>query len=183
MNFLPILAISADLVKYGLIHIPLRGLASDLASYSDKVLLQRHRTERRVEEEQSLVPIDPIKWECRESGRIRAARTERRLELPQEIADINVIGQRGRQSHDTNQRLTRLDLSAANQGDFQFRRRLRSSTRRAPTHQSKGSGDNGLDDRSSILIQQMHFIDDEQFHFLIVSRSLSVPDYASKWPS
>lgn len=60
-NELPRLpVVYAHLVEYGLIHITLGSLASDLSSYTDKVLFQRYRTERGIEEEQTLISVDSV---------------------------------------------------------------------------------------------------------------------------
>lgn len=61
--------------------------------------------------------------------------------IPQEVCDVNVVGERGTQSDDADHGLRGLYLPEC-------------------------SRDDGFDDGATFVVEQMHLVDDEQFHFL-----------------
>ena len=67
-------------------------------------------------------------------------RTEQ--DLPKEVGDVDVVWQRGGETDNADEALRRLDLS-------------------------QGASDDAFDDGSSVLVQKMHLVDDEELDFLL----------------
>lgn len=130
-----------DLVERGVVEVGARLRAARFALDTDKVLLERDGSERRVEEEEAGVAVDAE--DDRRSALVPAVRIAALMSSPEEVCNIDIVRQRSRETDNPDQTLRRFDLA-------------------------QRPRDDRLDDGASVFMQQMNFVDDQELDFLCV---------------